>query len=117
MIQPYRTQVSPPCFCCPPFTPSIGPFFLVSFRYTPRQIALLPGDAQHLVVVEADHNEYNQAEGQVRGGLAAVLLITNHTLPACFAGFVLVFRGAVCLPNLIKIRCGDRVLRFCRRAG
>ncbi|CAM9302661.1 unnamed protein product [Scytosiphon promiscuus] len=33
-------------------------------RYTPRQIALLPGDAQHLVVVEADHNEYNEAQGQ-----------------------------------------------------
>ncbi|CAM9692315.1 unnamed protein product [Ectocarpus sp. 13 AM-2016] len=33
-------------------------------KYTPRQIALLPGDAQHLVVVEADHNEYNEGQGQ-----------------------------------------------------
>ncbi|CAB1113081.1 unnamed protein product [Ectocarpus sp. CCAP 1310/34] len=33
-------------------------------KYTPRQIALLPGDAQHLVVVEADHNEYNETQGQ-----------------------------------------------------
>lgn len=39
-------------------------------RYTPRQIALLPGDAQHLVVVEADHNEYNQAEAEVGGPVA-----------------------------------------------
>lgn len=37
----------------------------VARRYTPRQIALLPGDAQHLVVVEADHNEFNQAEAEV----------------------------------------------------
>ncbi|CAM9666346.1 unnamed protein product [Ascophyllum nodosum] len=33
-------------------------------RYTPRQIALLPGDAKHLVVVEADHNEYNQPQAE-----------------------------------------------------
>lgn len=39
------------------------------YRYTPRQIALLPGDAQHLVVVEADHNEFNQTESEVRGAV------------------------------------------------
>lgn len=41
-------------------------------RYTPRQIALLPGDAQHLVVVEADHNEFNQTESEVRGAQCGV---------------------------------------------
>lgn len=46
-------------------------------RYTPRQIALLPGDAQHLVVVEADHNEFNQAEGEVRGAIVLLPVLRS----------------------------------------
>ncbi|CAM9248608.1 unnamed protein product, partial [Choristocarpus tenellus] len=37
---------------------------VLPLRYTPRQIALLPDDAKHLVVVEADHNEFSQAQAE-----------------------------------------------------
>lgn len=63
---------------CLPFTPPIGPVSLL--RYTPRQIALLPGDAQHLVVVEADHNEYNETQGQVRGAHSFLCSRSETTL-------------------------------------
>lgn len=65
-------------------------------RYTPRQIALLPGDAQRLVVVEADHNEFNQAEAEVCGAVA-ISIFRAHVQSPCnsvaFAAFVLL---AVC---------------------
>lgn len=47
-------------------------------RYTPRQIALLPGDAKHLVVVEADHNEFNQTEAEVSTAPLVRLRYRSH---------------------------------------
>lgn len=85
-------------FSWPPLTPSIGPFSYL--RYTPRQIALLPGDAQHLVVVEADHNEYNEAQGQVRGTLTALLRV--------WLGLCLLLLGGVCA-KFDLFRSGERV--------
>lgn len=91
----------------PPSTQSIGRFTFL--RYTPRQIALLPGDAQHLVVVEADHNEYNEAQGQVRGELVVVLSFTKYTpvlssllSPGLCGNWSSVLFSEVCYQSFVK---------------
>lgn len=97
---------NPTSCSCPPFTPFIGSRFSLSLRYTPRQIALLPGDAQHLVVVEADHNEYNEAQGQVRGALTAAVLSSRTTPSIRVALGFLCLDWAVFMPNLATLRRG-----------